>query len=66
MASIIGYGVSPMDLIPDFIPVLGQIYDLVIVPGEIALVLKMIPKNVWKNVDKKPELNLLPLEQNGL
>jgi len=46
MALIIGYAISPIDLIPDFIPVVGQIDDLIIVPAGIALVIKMIPKNV--------------------
>jgi uncharacterized membrane protein YkvA (DUF1232 family) len=43
---VIGYAVSPIDLIPDFIPVLGQIDDLIIVPAGIAVALKMIPKDV--------------------
>jgi uncharacterized membrane protein YkvA (DUF1232 family) len=43
---VIGYAVSPIDLIPDFIPVLGQIDDLIIVPAGIAVALKMIPKGV--------------------
>jgi len=40
------YAVSPIDLIPDFIPVLGLLDDLVIVPLGITLVLKMIPSEV--------------------
>jgi uncharacterized membrane protein YkvA (DUF1232 family) len=43
---VIGYAVSPIDLIPDFIPVLGQVDDLVIVPAGIAVALKMIPRGV--------------------
>ena len=53
MALIIGYAISPIDLIPDFIPVLGQIDDLIIVPAGIALVIKMIPKNVMKEYRQK-------------
>jgi len=41
---VIGYALSPIDLIPDFIPVLGYLDDLIIVPLGIALALKMIPK----------------------
>ena len=48
MAMIIGYAISPIDLIPDFIPVIGQIDDLIIVPAGIALVIKMIPKDVME------------------
>lgn len=50
---IIGYAVSPIDLIPDFIPVLGQLDDLVILPIGIAIVLKMIPKSVMEEYRKK-------------
>lgn len=40
---IAAYALSPIDLIPDFIPVLGYIDDLILVPLGIALVLRMIP-----------------------
>lgn len=45
-ACIVGYAFSPIDLIPDFIPILGYMDDLVLVPLGVALALKMIPKNV--------------------
>jgi uncharacterized membrane protein YkvA (DUF1232 family) len=53
MALTIGYAISPIDLIPDFIPVLGQLDDLIIVPAGIALVVKMIPKNVMEEYRQK-------------
>lgn len=43
---IVGYAFSPIDLIPDFIPILGYLDDLIIVPFGIMLVLKMIPSSV--------------------
>lgn len=43
---VAAYALSPIDLIPDFIPVLGVLDDLVIVPLGIALVLRMIPDEV--------------------
>jgi uncharacterized membrane protein YkvA (DUF1232 family) len=43
---IIGYALSPIDLIPDFIPVIGYIDDLILIPAGIALLIKMIPKEV--------------------
>ena len=42
-AAIAAYALSPIDLIPDFIPVLGYLDDLVIVPLGILLVVKLIP-----------------------
>ncbi|WP_404809745.1 YkvA family protein [Methylobacillus gramineus] len=42
----IGYLLLPFDLIPDFIPVLGQLDDLVIVPGLIYLGLKCVPEHL--------------------
>lgn len=45
-AIVIGYAFSPIDLIPDFIPVVGYLDDLILVPAGIALALRMIPAEV--------------------
>lgn len=45
-ALVLGYVFSPIDLIPDFIPVLGLLDDMVVVPIGVAIVLKMIPEGV--------------------
>ena len=46
VAAIVAYVLSPIDLIPDFIPVLGYVDDLLIVPLGISLALKLIPKAI--------------------
>ena len=48
--AVIAYAVSPIDLIPDFIPVLGQLDDLIIVPLGIALVVRLTPKPLWQGL----------------
>ena len=45
-AIVVGYAFSPIDLIPDPIPILGYLDDLVLVPLGIFLALKMIPPEV--------------------
>lgn len=50
---VVAYALSPIDLIPDFIPVLGQLDDLVLVPLGIALALRMIPADVMEECQQK-------------
>jgi uncharacterized membrane protein YkvA (DUF1232 family) len=44
--AVVAYALSPIDLIPDFIPVIGYLDDLIVVPLGIALALKLIPAQV--------------------
>jgi uncharacterized membrane protein YkvA (DUF1232 family) len=44
---VVSYALSPIDLIPDFIPVLGLLDDLLLLPLGIALGIKLIPEDVW-------------------
>ena len=46
VAAIVAYAFSPIDLIPDFIPIVGYLDDLVLIPIGIALAIKLIPPNV--------------------
>ncbi len=43
----LAYALSPIDLIPDFIPILGFLDDLLIIPLGIYLTIKLIPKDIW-------------------
>lgn len=44
--AVAAYAASPIDLIPDFVPVLGYLDDLIIVPLGVALVIRLIPADV--------------------
>jgi uncharacterized membrane protein YkvA (DUF1232 family) len=52
-AAVIAYALSPIDLIPDFIPVIGMLDDIIIVPLGILLVIKMIPAAVFEDARRK-------------
>lgn len=54
-ACVVGYAFSPIDLIPDPIPVLGYLDDLVLVPLGIALALRMIPPEVMVECRQKAD-----------
>ena len=49
----VGYALLPFDLIPDWIPVIGHLDDLVIVPGLVILALKFIPDDVVRECRNK-------------
>jgi len=46
--AVLAYAVSPIDLIPDFIPVLGQLDDLILLPLGVALAVRLTPKPLWE------------------
>jgi uncharacterized membrane protein YkvA (DUF1232 family) len=57
-ACVVAYALSPIDLIPDFIPVLGYLDDLILVPLGIAGVIKMIPPDVLAECREKAQLEM--------
>ena len=46
--AVVAYALSPIDLIPDFIPVLGQLDELILLPLGIALAVKLTPEALWQ------------------
>lgn len=51
----IAYALSPIDLIPDFIPVLGYLDDVIILPALIALIIHFIPQSTFDRFRKEAE-----------
>lgn len=54
-AVTVGYALSPVDLIPDFIPVLGYLDDLILLPALIAMTVKLIPTEILEKCRKQSE-----------
>ena len=57
-AAVAAYAFSPIDLIPDFIPVLGYLDDLILVPAGIALALRLIPPDVLAECRERAQARL--------
>lgn len=49
------YALSPIDLIPDFIPVLGYLDDVILLPGLVALTVRLIPREVFSECQAEAE-----------
>lgn len=52
---VVVYALSPVDLVPDFIPVLGCLDDVIILPALIALTVKLIPKPMFAECRARSE-----------
>lgn len=58
---VVAYALSPIDLIPDFIPIIGYLDDLLLLPAGIWVAMRLIPAEVWADchamvTKKKPDL----------
>lgn len=71
-AVTVAYALSPIDLIPDFIPVLGYLDDVILLPALVALTVRLIPKEtmeknrklaegLWKNGKPKKWYYAIPI-----
>ena len=58
VAAIVAYALSPIDLIPDFVPILGYLDDLILVPFGIALAIRLIPGPVLDDCRRKAQESL--------
>ena len=54
---LVAYALSPIDLIPDFVPVLGYLDDLILLPLGIWLALRMIPEQVLRDCRARAQLS---------
>lgn len=52
---VVGYALSPIDLIPDFIPVFGYLDDIILLPIGIAFAIKLIPINILQECREESE-----------
>lgn len=64
--AVAAYALSPIDLIPDFVPVLGYLDDLLIVPLGVALAVRLIPPLVMADLRKKAAEQERPVSRTGL
>lgn len=58
-AVVVAYALSPIDLIPDFIPVLGYLDDLLLIPLGIRLAIKLIPPNIMEKSRQEAKSGIL-------
>lgn len=54
-AITVAYALSPIDLIPDFVPILGYLDDVILLPALVALTVRLIPKEIMKRNRKSAE-----------
>ena len=57
-ACVVGYAISPIDLIPDPIPILGYLDDLILIPLGVALAIKLMPAVVWSEAVERSNTDL--------
>jgi len=64
--AILAYALSPIDLIPDFIPVIGYFDDLVLVPFGLILLIKIVPQDLLDEYRTKAEQSDFVIEKNWI
>ncbi|TPL49788.1 YkvA family protein [Mesorhizobium sp. B2-4-6] len=64
--AVAAYALSPIDLIPDFIPIIGYLDDLLIVPVGIMLAVKLVPPGLMQEFREEAERREKPVSKAGL
>jgi uncharacterized membrane protein YkvA (DUF1232 family) len=64
--AVAAYALSPIDLIPDFIPILGYLDDLLIVPAGIMLAVKLVPAELMREFREEATRRERPVSKAGL
>lgn len=62
--AVVAYALSPIDLIPDFIPLLGYLDDLLLLPLGIWLAIKLVPPELWRELQARAEAQPLSLPKS--
>lgn len=61
---VVAYALSPVDLIPDFIPIVGYLDDLLLLPIGFWLAIRMIPNAVWRECQISAQQKVFELPKN--
>ena len=61
---VVAYALSPIDLIPDFIPIIGYLDELLILPLGIYIAMKMVPDELWRQSLAQAKTNPIKLSKN--
>lgn len=65
LLAVVAYALSPIDLIPDFVPVLGYLDDLILLPLGITLAIRLLPATVLAECRRQVDTVRLPLRRAG-
>jgi uncharacterized membrane protein YkvA (DUF1232 family) len=65
-AAVAAYALSPIDLIPDFVPVLGYLDDLLLVPAGVWVAVRMIPATLMAELRVRAETRARPAPRSGV
>ncbi len=63
---VVAYALSPIDLIPDFVPILGYLDDLVLIPLGVVVAVKLLPPDVLADSRRRAEAELAQRPRNWL